>query len=102
MNEIGFQLWLIKNGKNKKTTKDAVSRLKKLEKELGKIDIDSEYKKDQCCYLLSLFNNTGKNPEMEKYHPNLPIGKYYLSAYKYNLKQYINYLESFEWILKLC
>lgn len=91
MNEIGFRNWAVSNGKNKKTVSDTVSRLRRLEHELN-IDIDIEYKKDQCNYLLSLFNHTGNNEGMKKYNTSLPIGKYSLSTFKYAINQYITYL----------
>ncbi|HHX53968.1 MAG TPA: hypothetical protein GX704_03565 [Clostridiales bacterium] len=94
MNEVGYRVWSAQNGKNKKVVSDNVSRLKRLERELGQINIDDEYKKDQCHQLLSLFDNTGKNPEMKKYNSSLPIGKYYLSTYKHALRTYIEYLKS--------
>lgn len=34
----------------------------------------------------------GKNDEMKKYpNANLPIGKYYMSTYRYAIKQYIQF-----------
>lgn len=95
MNEVGFRNWATRTCKNQKVTGDNISRLKKVERELGQIDLDEEYKKDRCSYLLSLFDNTGRNPEMEKYCSSLPLGKYYLSSYKYAIKLYIEYLDDY-------
>ena len=95
MNEIAFHNWAAFQGMNRKVVSDSISRLKKLENEFD-IDIDLEYKKDQCNYMLSLFNHTGKNDEMKKYKTNLPIGQYRLSTYKYALNLYIRYLASIE------
>lgn len=91
MNEIDFRKWMLSTGKNPKVTSDTISRLKKIERELGNIDIDDEYEKDQCNQLLSLFENTGRNERMNQYSTSLPIGKYCLSAYKYSVKQYCLY-----------
>ncbi len=93
MNEVNFRIWLSQNEKNKKVTSDSISRLKKLERELGIIDIDIEYNKDRCEYLLSLFENTGRNARMNKYKTELPIGKYSLNTYKYALRLYCKFLE---------
>lgn len=89
MNEIKFRNWLLKNGKSKKVCSDTVSRIKKIERELGNIDVDEEYENDQCQKILKLFENTGRNEQMQKYNPNLPIGKYYLNTYKYAIRVYI-------------
>lgn len=94
MNEIGFRKWLLENGKKGKVASDTISRLKKVERELGNIDMDEEYKKDQCCRVLKLFDNTGRNDEMDKYITTLPIGKYYLSTYRYAVKLYTLYKAS--------
>ena len=52
-----------------------------------------EYNKDACQSLLSLFNKSGNNKEMASRHNgNLPIGKYYISTYKYAVKKYIDFL----------
>lgn len=94
MNEIDFRKWMLDNGKNPKVTCDTISRIKKLEKELGNIDIDDEYKKDQCSHLLSLFENTGRNERMNQYNTNLPIGKYYLGTYKYSISLYCDFISN--------
>ena len=61
MNEIDFKNWMQKNTVNPKVQSDTISRLKRLEKELGNIDLDSEFRTDKCNRILSLFNKTGKN-----------------------------------------
>lgn len=91
MDEIKFRDWFLANHKNKKVCSDTISRIRKIERELGNIDIDEEYEKDQCQNLLKLFENTGRNEQMEQYNPNLPVGKYYLSAYKYAVRVYISF-----------
>ena len=91
MDEIKFRNWLLKNGKNKKVCSDTISRIKKIERELGNIDLDEEYEKDQCQNLLNAFKNTGRNEQMEKYNSNLPIGRYHLSTYKYAVQVYISF-----------
>ena len=61
LQEIEFRNWLINTGLNKKLASDNVSRLKRLENELDSCDIDEEYQRDKCQYLLSLFAKMGKN-----------------------------------------
>ena len=94
MNEIDFRNWMTSCGKNKKVIGDSISRIKRIEHELGNIEIDNEYKKDRCSYLISLFENTGRNEKMKKYSTNLPIGKYSLNAYRYALNLYISFMNS--------
>lgn len=90
-----FRHWLICNGKSPKVASDTIARIKRVEQEL-KISVVEEYKKDQCYQLLSLFDNTGRNEEMKKYHTSLPIGKYYLSTYKYAIKLYVSFCETID------
>lgn len=95
MNELQFRQWLIKNSFSKKVQSDTISRIKKLERELGFIDIDDEHAKDNCAFVLSLFIQKGENKAMEEINPpSLPIGKYQLSTYKYALSLYIKYLHN--------
>ena len=94
MNEIEFRNWMISSGKNKKVVGDTISRIKRIEHELGNIEVDDEYKKDQCSHLISLFENTGRNDEMKKYSANLPVGKYSLNTYRYALNLYITFMSS--------
>ncbi len=94
MNELQFKHWLSKKEYPKKVQSDTISRLKKLERELNFIDIDVEYKKDKCEYLMSLFINKGENKAMREIIPSsLPIGKYQLSTYKYALSLYVKFIE---------
>lgn len=94
MNEVEFRNWLGKKNVKKKIQGDHVSRLKRVEKELIHCDIDEEYRSDRCEHLLSLFRNMGKNEEMQRYSGvNLPIGKYYMSTYKYSLQKYIDFCD---------
>lgn len=90
MNEIDFKIWLMKKNVNKKVLSDCISRLKKIEKELG-CDIDEECKCDMCKQLLLLFSKMGKSL-IEKYpESNFPIGKYSMNTYKLALKKYIEF-----------
>ncbi len=93
MNEINFKLWLNDRGYSKKVQSDIISRLKKIEREFGFIDIDDEYANDKCEKLLSSFKNKGENEEMNRFNsPSLPIGKYQLSTYKYAVSLYLKFL----------
>lgn len=94
MHEIEFRNWLINKGIKSKIASDTVSRLKRLENELDNCDIDKEYQLDRCSALLSLFDKMGKNGNMAKYpNANLPIGKYYMSTYRYALRRYIAFYD---------
>lgn len=94
MNEIDFKAWLQSQNTTKKVQGDLISRIKRLERAFDNIDIDEEYKKDKCCFILSLFKNKGLNPEMSKFeNVDLPVGQYQLSTYKYALKKYISFIE---------
>lgn len=92
MDELGFRSWMNNKGIDKKLQSDYVSRIKRIEREIDNCDIDEQYRSDRCEYLKSLFAHMGDNDEMKKY-PNavLPIGKYYMSTYRYALKQYIQF-----------
>lgn len=94
MNEIDFRNWMQKKQFNRKVQSDIVSRLKKIEREIENCDIDEQYRSDKCRMLLSLFLNMGMNDGMKNY-PNakFPIGKYYMSAFRYALNQYISFCE---------
>lgn len=93
MNELDFREWLSKNtNQSKKVQGDNVSRVRKIEKELN-VDLDKEFKKNQCAHIVECFAKKGENEQMKKHGKvDLPIGKYTLGAYRYALKQYINYL----------
>lgn len=94
MNEVEFRNWLISNGINKKVQSDIVSRIKKIEKEIENCDIDEQYRSNKCDYLMSLFLNMGLNDEMKKYpYVNFPIGKYYMSTFRYAIKYYIRFCD---------
>ena len=95
MNEIDFKVWLNNQNVTKKVQGDFISRIKRLERIFNNIDIDEEYSKDKCSFVLSLFKNKGINPNMDNFKTaSLPIGKYQLSTYKYALKKYIAFIES--------
>lgn len=94
MNEVEFRNWLEKNGMKKKVQSDTMSRLKRIEKEINRCDIDEQYRNDRCEYLLSLFMNMGQNEEMKKFpDANLPIGKYYMSTFRHALKKYVEFCD---------
>ena len=93
MNEIDFRIWLSQQGVNKKVSRDMVSRLKRIERDINRCDIDIEYRKDECSALLSLFRNKGINEQMNVLKTSLPVGKYQLSTYKYALQRYILFLQ---------
>lgn len=97
VNEINFYNWLQQNNVPKKNCCDMVSRIKKIEKALISCDIDEEYKKNKCRDLLNCFYNCGRNENMaNRLKGDLPIGKYYLAAYKYAVKKYIKFRDSFK------
>lgn len=94
MNEVEFKNWLIKTGVKSKVASDTVSRLKRIEREIKNCDIDEQYRTDKYEYLLALFLEMGNNEEMKKYpNANFPIVKYYISTFRYALKQYIQFCE---------
>lgn len=95
MNEVEFRNWLINNGVKTKVAGDTISRLKRIEKELENCDIDEQYRSDKCAHLLNLFLDMGNNGEMRNYpNVNLPIGKYYMSTYRYAIKKYIQFSDN--------
>ena len=94
MNEIEFRNWMKKNGSNPKVTGDCISRLKRIERELDRCDIDKEYHSDRCSLLLSVFENMGQNEAIKKFpNANLPSGKYYMNTYRYALRKYIDFCD---------
>ena len=95
MNEIDFKEWLQTQNTTKKVQGDLISRIKRLERAFDNIDIDEEYTKDKCFFIISLFKNKGLNSEMDRFENScLPIGQYQLNTYKYALKKYISFIES--------
>ena len=97
MYEIEFVQWLKAQGVSSKLCSDCVSRIKRIERSIKDCDIDEEYEKDRCEHLLSLFINVGKNKEMEMYLiGDLPIGKYYLSAFSYSVRKYVIFKDAFK------
>ena len=90
MNEIDFNMWLKGCGTSSKLCSDYISRLKRIERSIAECDLDEEFAKDRCQHLLSLFLQTGRNEEMKmRMIGDLPIGKYYLSAFSYALRKYV-------------
>ncbi len=95
MKEVEFRNWLTEKGIKKKVVGDCISRLKRIEREFDHCDLDEEYRNDRFEFLLGAFDNMGKNENMKKYpNANLPIGKYYMSTYRYSLKQYIAFCDA--------
>lgn len=94
MDELNFKIWLTSKGINKKVSRDVVSRLKRIEREIKNCDIDEEYRKDKCNHLISIFLNNGKNEEMKKYlYTNFPVGKYHISTFRYALNKYVQFCD---------
>lgn len=99
MREIEFRNWLQKTNCKAKVISDHVSRLHRLEREIGyalnhSVDIDSEYEKDKCKYLFSIFYNSGRNPIADQLRPiNLPLGSYSFNTIRYSLRKYIEFIE---------
>lgn len=96
MNEIEFRIYLTEKGMKSKVVSDTISRLKRIEKELSPCDMDNEYRKDRCEWLMKAFLNMGVNDEMKPFTDKvrLPIGKYYMSTYRHAIKQYIEFCDS--------
>ncbi len=92
MNEIDFRNAMEAAGRNRKVIGDMICRIKRVEKELGWIDIDEEYENDRCQHLLSLFVNTGRNARMQEYRTSLPIGKYTLNNYRHAIRVYADFM----------
>ncbi|MCM1228459.1 MAG: hypothetical protein NC320_13750 [Clostridium sp.] len=90
MNEENFREWL-EQKYSRKVVSDNISRLKKVIREIT--DVDSEYDKDHCGYLLSLFDNLGDNDEMKSRNSSLPVGRNSIRSYKYALKLYVRFRE---------
>lgn len=96
MLEFEFSIWLLNNNYSRKLSSDYISRLKRIERSISDCDIDEEYYKDKCEFLLSLFKKSGKNEKMaSRLIGDLPIGQYYISTYKYAIKKYINFMDWF-------
>lgn len=94
MDEMNFKKWLNNQDVSLKMQSDLNSRIKRLERAIKNCDIDEQHRNDKCDYLLSLFENKGINENMKKVgEVDLPVGKYQLSAFKYALNKYINFLE---------
>lgn len=91
MDEIDFRIWLKNKEINEKVQSDLISRLKKIENATG-LELDKQYSVDCCEQLKKVFKKKGENEDMQMLAPvGLPIGKYYISAYKYALSKYIEY-----------
>ena len=94
MDEINFRSWLLNKKVNPKVIGDTISRLKRLERELNQCDIDEEYRVDGCKRIFSALDKNGENEIMRGFKQvNLPIGKYYMSAFRYALKKYLAFVE---------
>lgn len=92
MNQIEFANYLLNAGTDKKVVSDHVSRIKRIEKSIINCDIDEEYEKDNCVFLLSLFANKGENDQIKKVLiASLPIGTYTMNTFRYSIKKYIEF-----------
>ena len=95
MNEVEFRNWLVSSGVHSKVISDIISRIKRIEREIGNCDIDEQYRSDKCERLLLIFSKMGTNAEMKKEgQVDLPIGKYYMNTYRHAIKQYILFKET--------
>lgn len=93
MYEEKFRVWL-KQRYSKKVVSDNISRLRKIIREIT--DVDAEYDKDHCRYLLSLFDNLGDNAEMKSYNTNFPVCSSSIRCYKYAVTCYVKFREETE------
>ena len=94
MKEAEFRKWLKEKGVNDKVQWDCVSRLKRVERELGNCNLDEQYGNDRCEFILSAFLNQGRNENMKKYpKANLPFGKYYMNTYRLAIKKYVAFCD---------
>lgn len=94
MNEVEFRIWLTKNDIQKKVQGDIVSRIRRIEREIEDCDVDEHYREDRCEYLMSLFKKMGVNEKMKSLpENNFPVGKYYMSTFRYALKYYIKFCD---------
>ncbi len=94
MNELDFRFWLSENGTSSKVQSDYISRLKRIERELGQCDIDDHYRTDHCEHLLKLFLNMGHNNDLKQYQPtSFPVGKYHMAAFRYALRKYVQFCD---------
>lgn len=94
MDEIGFRIWLTAHKTNSKVIGDIISRLKRIEKEFDYCDLDEEYKNNRCNKIIAALDYNGENKVMAEYSGvNLPIGKYYMSTFRYALKKYVAFCD---------
>lgn len=92
MNEIDFRTWLYDKGNSKKLAVDIISRVKRVEREIGDGDIDEQYRNDKCERLIRMLSCRGLNPEMAQYpNANLPIGKDYIAPYRRAVRLYAQF-----------
>ena len=94
MKEIEFRRWLNEKGTNRKVQCDHVSRLKRIERELNHCDLDEQYRKDHCEFVLKAFLKQGNNENMRKFpKAKFPFGKYYMNTYRLALKKYVAFCD---------
>ena len=96
MRDKEFKNWLIKKGGSKKTSSDKRSRAKRAEKLLSDylqtdLDLDNEYKKDQCSKVLHLLN--GKTVDELPDSFKLPKKKDLLAHYRHAVSKYVEFCE---------
>lgn len=93
MNQIDFSFYLKSIGTEKKVISDHISRIKRIERSICSCDIDEEYHKDKCSYLLCLFANKGENEQLKKVIvADLPIGTYAMNTFRYSISKYIEFM----------
>lgn len=94
MNEIDFRNWIAEQGISKKVQGDIISRLKRVERELNKCNLDKEFEKDQCESIKELFLKKGDNHSMRKRKTSFPIGSNSMNCYRHAIKRYVDFRNS--------
>ncbi len=90
MNEMRFREWMIQNNINRKVQSDLISRIKRVEKEFDYCDIDMEYSKDGCEYILGLFQKKNYNQLVTDF-PNSSFvnASQNLNTYRHAINKYL-------------
>ncbi len=92
MNEMRFREWMAQKNINRKVQSDLISRIKKVEKEFNYCDIDKEYTKDECKYILGLFQKKNYNSLIADF-PNSAFAnpQKNLNTYRHAINKYISF-----------
>ena len=88
MNECDFYIYLCRTNLSNKVCKDIISRIKRIENSIIDCDIDDEYDKDKCTYLLSLFDNKEIKKVLLK---PIPLESCAINNFKYAIRKYISF-----------